>query len=167
MDDRNRLSFVGEVNYDMLPQVLALVQYPKARLPNTDIWVTGPGGDFPTACGMIDLLRPLKRRVIAFGEVCSASAMLAMAAPRGNRIALPGTRYGLHEPYVTDQTEDPASALATEELNRLMRTQFYGLMYEFTGRDWRPSLSGRSMVWFTADEAKKVGLVDEVADYCL
>lgn len=165
MEDRNRLSFVGEVNYEMLPQVLALAQYLPARKLNTEIWVCGPGGDFPLACGMVSLLRPLSRKTIAFGEVCSASAILAIAAPKGERWAYPETLYGLHEPYVTDQVEDPASAHATEELNVRMRQQFYALMQEFTGQDWRSTLEGKSMVWLSAQEAKRAGLVDNIGLY--
>lgn len=159
------IHLVGDVNDNMLYKVLRLRTQ---QLSDVFVTVCGGGGDFCIATSIIDIFEELKKTGIrvttmAVGDVVSASALLILAGSR--RVAYPHAVFGIHEPLVTDVVADPAVARSARVEEHIAVDQFYDILEMYTTTpfvQWKNTLTGRSMLWLTAQQALDHGLVDAV-----
>lgn len=131
------------------------------------IIVNSGGGELASASVIVDLLRlaaadtPIE--TLAAGEVYSSAPLIVMAG--GLRTSLPSTIWGVHYPFTQVVVSDPASAQVESDCVRLMRNRYLQTLAENSRKDmkyWARRLARQSMVYFTADEAFDLGLVDAV-----
>jgi len=125
-----------------------------------------PGGHVEAGDTIHDLIRFVGPRVhvLGTGWVASAGALIFAAAPREQRLALPNTRFMLHQPL--GGVGGPASDVEIEarqivmmkhRLNRIFATAT-GQTEERIARDTERNH------WMNAEEARQYGLVGSIVE---
>ena len=114
-----------------------------------------------------DVIRYVNASVTAIGTgwVASAAALVYVAVPRERRLALPNTRFLLHQPL--GSTQGPASDVEIEAAQILaIRSRLNALFAEATGQPVEKVRSDTDRNhWMTADEAVKYGLVGAITPH--
>ena len=163
----NRVVFlIGEINHASAARVMMQMLYLENTKRNQDIsfYINSPGGSVDDTLALYDTMRFLSSPVQTYclGRAYSGAAVLLTAGTKGKRFALPHAKVMIHQPYggVTGQAEDiriQAEQIikAKAELNRIV-SECTGQSLDNIQRD-----SERDK-YFTAEEAVKYGLVDEV-----
>lgn len=133
------------------------------------LWLSGPGTDAPVYRALHGMLRHYRAddrlETRAVGDVESGYVILATLGSPGLRFAHRYAIFGLHEPYLSAVTEDPAAQAVERAALEKERKYFYDLLAELTGRQrawWRRRLKGKSMLYLEPHEAKRAGLVDDI-----
>ncbi|MFG0275050.1 MAG: ATP-dependent Clp protease proteolytic subunit, partial [Phycisphaerales bacterium] len=130
------------------------------------LYINSPGGAVDDTLAIYDTMRFLSSDVATYcmGRAYSGGSVLLTAGAKGKRYILPHAKVMIHQPYggVYGQTEDiriQAEQIikAKRELNSIL-SRHTGQPVENIERD-----SDRDK-YFTAQEAKDYGLVDEVIE---
>lgn len=130
------------------------------------VFLHSPGGHVESGDTIHDVIRFVRPevKVIGTGWVASAGALIYAAARRENRLALPNTRFLLHQPLggmrgnASDIEIEAAQILAARErLNRIFAAAT-GQEYEKIARETERNL------WMSAREAVEYGLVHRVIE---
>jgi ATP-dependent Clp protease protease subunit len=137
-----------------------------AEDPRSDIalWIHSPGGSVPAMLAIRDVMRlaPCDVSTLALGLACSAGQFLLSAGAPGKRYALPHARILLHQGSAGIGGSAVELELQANDL-RLTRDTVLGLIAEDTGqpvaRVFEDSLHDH---WYTAQEARTYGLIDEI-----
>ncbi|MEV0637367.1 ATP-dependent Clp protease proteolytic subunit [Streptomyces sp. NPDC050619] len=164
LDDR--IIFLGrEVDDDIANRVTAQMLM-LATDPTRDIYlyIHSPGGSITAGMAVYDTMQYIKNDVvtIAMGFCASMGQFLLTAGAQGKRFALPHTKILMHQPSAG--LGGPASDVKIY-LDQLISTkrEMAELIAYHSGQDTetinRDSDRDR---WFTAQEAKDYGLIDEV-----
>jgi len=102
-------------------------------------------------------------QTFCLGQAASAAAVLLAAGTKGKRMALPNSRILIHQPAVESgygQSSD--LEIQAREILR-MRTAMERVIAQHTGKDEdQVRRDVERDKFFTAEEAKEYGLVDEV-----
>jgi len=158
----------GELDDSIGTRLCAQVFLLSADDPHSDIslWINSPGGSVPAMLAIMDTMRLVPNDVstLALGIACSAGQFLLSAGTRGKRFALPHSRILMHQGSAgiggtAVDIEMQADAL------RYTRDTVLGLIAEHTGQPLEvittDSLRDR---WYSADEAREYGFIDEVVN---
>jgi ATP-dependent Clp protease, protease subunit len=126
--------------------------------------LNSPGGHVESGDTIHDLLRAIEPEVtiIGTGWVASAGALIFTAAPRARRLALPNTRFLLHQP--TGGVGGPASDVEIEAQQILaVRARLNRMFADATGQPLdKIARDTERNHWLSAEEAVKYGLVDRI-----
>lgn len=138
---------------------------------NKDFLLTlcSPGGDITVYHALLDFLEIAREEdrlmTLAMGECFSGAPLLIAGGSPGKRYSYKSTLFGLHEPFLTSIPPDPAAQYSILKQLESIKDQYYGFLAQFTKHRkawWREQLEGKSMVYMTAHDAKKMGIIDEV-----
>jgi ATP-dependent Clp protease protease subunit len=163
----NRIVFlVGEINHASAARVMMQMLYLENQKRGQEInfYINSPGGAVDDTLALYDTMRFLSSPVSTFciGRAYSGAAVLLAAGEKGKRYALPHAKVMIHQPYggVGGQAEDiriQAEQIikAKNELNRIVANHT-GQTVEQVKKD------AERDKYFSAEEAKAYGLVDEV-----
>ncbi len=163
----NRIVFlVGEINHASAARVMMQMLYleNQRRGQEISLYINSPGGAVDDTLALYDTMRFLSSPVATYciGRAYSGGAVLLTAGTKGKRYILPHAKVMIHQPYggVTGQTEDiriQAEQIikSKQQLNRII-AECSGQTVEQVQAD-----SERDK-YFSAEEAKAYGLVDEV-----
>jgi ATP-dependent Clp protease protease subunit len=163
----NRVVFmIGEINQASAARVMMQMLYLENQKRGADInlYINSPGGAVDDTLAIYDTMRFMSSPVSTYclGRAYSGAAVLLTAGQKGKRYILPHAKVMIHQPYggVTGQAEDiriQAEQIikSKAELTRII-AENSGQPVENVHRD-----SERDK-YFTAEEALKYGLVDEV-----
>ena len=163
----NRVIFlVGEINQvssaRIMMQMLYLEDQKKGQQIN--LYINSPGGAVDDTLAMYDTMQFISSGVSTYciGRAYSGAAVLLCAGEKGKRHILPHAKVMIHQPYggITGQTSDiqiQAEQIigAKKTLNEIIANHS-GQPFETVAED------GERDKYFSADEAKAYGLVDEV-----
>lgn len=128
------------------------------------IYINSPGGSVYSLLGLYDVMQQLieKGYIIqtkVIGLAASAASLLLAAGSKGYRSASPHSRVMIHQPSsitygkITDMKIDLEESLRTKkELIELYR--------KHTGRNLEEMMERDK--WLSAEEAKELGLIDEI-----
>ena len=155
-----------EVNDANASLVVAQLLYLEAQVPDKEIqfYINSPGGAITAGMAIYDTMQYIKAEVstICIGMAASMGAFLLSSGAKGKRIALPNAEIMIHQPAagtqgkVTDMEIDVERFLKIKDrLNRIL-AENTGKTVEEIKRDTERDH------WFTAEEAKAYGLVDQV-----
>jgi len=168
MVDENAIFFdvIGELSNDIIRQIsIAARLYPAKHI---QLNLCGPGTDadmYRLLFGHVEYHRTQNRLITqTYGDCLSGFAVLAAMGSPGLRYMHRYALLGVHEPYLTEVSEDPAAAAADRLAIEKERKLFYDLMTEFTGKTrawWRKKLKGKSMIYLELKDAIRYGLVDK------
>jgi ATP-dependent Clp protease protease subunit len=163
----NRVVFlVGEINYASAARAMMQMLYLENQKKGQDInfYINSPGGSVDDTLAIYDTMQFVSSEVATYciGRAYSGGAVLLAAGEKGKRYILPHAKVMIHQPYggVTGQTTDiqiQAEQIikAKQTLNEII-SRHTGQPVEQVARD------GERDKFFSADEAKAYGLVDEV-----
>jgi ATP-dependent Clp protease, protease subunit len=136
--------------------------------PKKDIalWIHSPGGSVPSMLAIRDVMRlvPCDVSTLALGLACSAGQFLLSAGTPGKRFALPHARVLMHQGSAGIGGSAVEVEVQADDL-RHTRDTVLGLIAEDTGqpidRIFADSLHDR---WFTADQAREYGFIDQIVE---
>jgi ATP-dependent Clp protease protease subunit len=163
----NRIVFlIGEINHASAARVMMQMLYLENQKRGQDInlYINSPGGVVDDTLALYDTMRFLASPVSTYciGRAYSGAAVLLAAGRKGKRFILPHAKVMIHQPYggVTGQAEDiriQAQQIIKmkQELNRIL-SDCTGQTVEQVQQD------AERDKYFSAQEAKAYGLVDEV-----
>src|SRR6202051_1376447 len=148
---------------DVMAQLITL----ESIDPDRDIliYINSPGGSMTSMMAIYDTMQYVQPDIQTFclGQAASAAAVLLAAGTKGKRMALPNSRILIHQPAVESgygQSSD--LEIQAREILR-MRTAMERVIAQHTGRDEEQVRRDVERdKFFTAEEAKEYGLVDEV-----
>ena len=123
-----------------------------------------PGGHVEAGDTIHDVIRFVAPvvRIVASGWVASAGALIYCAAPHPHRLALPNTRFLLHQPL--GGMGGPATDVEIEARQiMLMRERLNRIFAEATGQSHEKLLRDTDRNhWLSASEALEYGLVSRI-----
>ncbi|QTV79573.1 ClpP family protease [Microbacterium sp. NIBRBAC000506063] len=146
----------------LMTQLLALAA--EDAQADITLWIHSPGGSVPAMLAIRDLMRavPCDVATVAFGLACSAGQFLLSAGTPGKRRALPHSRILLHQGSAGIGGTAVDVELQAADL-RHTRDTVLALIAADTGqgldRVFEDSLHDR---WFSAEEARAYGFIDEI-----
>ena len=148
---------------DVMAQLITL----ESIDPDRDIlmYINSPGGSMTSMMAIYDTMQYIQPEIQTFclGQAASAAAVLLAAGTKGKRMALPNSRILIHQPAVESgygQSSD--LEIQAREILR-MRTAMERVIAMHTGKDEdQVRRDVERDKFFTAEEAKEYGLVDEV-----
>ncbi len=163
----NRVVFlIGEINHASAARVMMQMLYleNQKRAQDISLYINSPGGSVDDTLAIYDTMRFMSSPVSTYcmGRAYSGGAVLLTSGAKGKRYMLPHAKVMIHQPYggITGQAEDiriQAEQIikSKAELNRII-SECSGQPLDNVQRD-----SERDK-YFTAEEAVRYGLVDEV-----
>ena len=163
----NRVVFlVGEINHASASRVMMQMLYleNQRRSQEINFYINSPGGAVDDTLALYDTMRFLSSPVSTYciGRAYSGAAVLLTAGAKGRRFMLPHAKVMIHQPYggVTGQAED--IRLQAEQIIKSKQT-LIDIIADCTGQTAAQVREDSERdKYFTADEAKAYGLVDEV-----
>ncbi len=163
----NRVVFmVGEINHVTGARVMMQMLYLEDQRRGQDInfYINSPGGSLDDTLAIYDTMQFLSSDVATFcvGRAYSGGAVLLCAGVPGKRHILPHAKVMIHQPWggVTGQTTD--IQIQAEQILKAKQT-LNEIIAEHTGQTVEQvAADGERDRYFTAQEAKDYGLVDEV-----
>jgi ATP-dependent Clp protease protease subunit len=126
--------------------------------------ISSPGGHVESGDMIHDTIKFIRPRVRVLGSgwVASAGALIYIGAEKGDRYALPNTRFLLHEPSGGIGGRPADIAIQAREIE-IMRTRLNKLFADATGQDLaKIEKDTQRDFWLGAQEAKEYGLVDRI-----
>jgi ATP-dependent Clp protease protease subunit len=164
---KERIIFlVGPVEEHMANLVVAQLLFLEAENPDKDIslYINSPGGVITAGMAIYDTMQFIKPDVstICMGQAASMGAFLLTAGAKGKRFALPNSRVMIHQPLGGFQGQATDIDIHAREVLKL-RDQLNALMAKHTGQPKeRIEQDTDRDNFFSAEEAREYGLIDEV-----
>lgn len=159
---------VGPVNDATANLVVAQLLFLESENPDKDIYlyINSPGGSVSAGMAIFDTMQYIKPDVstLCIGMAASMGAFLLGAGAKGKRFALPNSTVMIHQPsggYQGQASDIEIHAKYVLELKSRLNRH----MSAFTGRTIEEiaKASDRDK-FFTAEEARAFGLVDQVIE---
>jgi ATP-dependent Clp protease, protease subunit len=164
---RERIIFLGSVVEDQMAntiaaQILLLAAEDSER--DIFLYINSPGGSVSAGMAIYDTMQYVKNDVatVAMGLAASMGQFLLCAGAAGKRYALPHARIMMHQPSggiggtASDIKIQAEQMLYTKKKMAELIAQHTGQELDVIEHD-----SDRDR-WFTADQAKEYGFVDQV-----
>ncbi len=163
----NRIVFlVGEINHASASRVMMQMLYleNQRRGQEINLYINSPGGAVDDTLAIYDTMQFLGSSVATYciGRAYSGAALLLTSGAAGKRFILPHAKVMIHQPYggVTGQAED--IRLQAEQIIK-SKQALIDILARHTGQTQdRIREDSERDKYFSADEAKAYGLVDEV-----
>ncbi len=164
---RERIVFLGsEVRDQNANAICAQLLLLSAEDPEADIFlhINSPGGSVDAGMAIYDTMNYIPNDVatVAMGLAASMGQFLLCAGTKGKRYALPHARIMMHQP--SSGMGGSASDIKIQAQQSLhIKQVLLDLIAEHTGqsREQVETDADRDR-WFTADQAREYGLVDQV-----
>jgi ATP-dependent Clp protease protease subunit len=148
---------------DVIAQLIAL----ESMDPDRDItmYINSPGGSVTSMMAIYDTMQFVQPEIatVCIGQAASAAAVLLAAGTKEKRMALPNARILLHQP-ATEGGYGQSSDLEIQAREILrMRTAMERIIATHSGRaEEQVRRDVERDKYFSAEEAKDYGIVDEV-----
>ncbi|MFN2258335.1 MAG: ATP-dependent Clp protease proteolytic subunit [Parasphingopyxis sp.] len=164
---RERIVFVtGEVEDGMASLITAQLLFLESENPKKDVfmYINSPGGSVTAGMAIHDTMQYIRPRVgtVCTGFAASMGAFLLAAGEPGMRVALANAKVLIHQPSSGMQGTAADVEIHAKELLKT-RHRMNELMAKYTGQPIEVIEDNVDRdKFFSADEAKEFGLVDEV-----
>ncbi len=163
----NRVIFlVGDINYQSATGVIMRLLHLQNLKKDMDInlYINSHGGTVDDTLAIYDTVQYLSCDVATYciGRAQSGGAIVLASGTKGKRYILPHARVMIHQPFggVTGQATDVQ--IQAEEILKT-KEQLNEILSRHTGKDVKKiEEDSERDRYFSADEAKEYGLVDEV-----
>jgi ATP-dependent Clp protease protease subunit len=163
----NRVVFlIGEINQASAARLMMQMFYLEHQKRGQEIhfYINSPGGAVDDTLAIYDTMRFLGSPVSTYclGRAYSGAAVLLTAGAKGKRYILPHAKVMIHQPYggVYGQTED--IRIQAEQILKA-KQEMIKIIARHTGQtEEQVRVDGERDKYFSAEEAKAYGLVDEV-----
>lgn len=163
----NRVVFlIGEINHVSAARVMMQMLYLENQKRGSEInfYINSPGGAVDDTLALYDTMRFMSSPVATYclGRAYSGAALLLTAGAKGKRFVLPHAKVMIHQPYggITGQAED--IKIQAEQIIK-SKNELIRIIANHTGRSIEEvRRDSERDKYFTAEEAVRYGLVDEV-----
>ena len=154
----------GELAGKVIQQLLTLEQDdPEAPIK---VVLNSPGGSVTEGFAIYDVMRfvscPI--RILCTGLTASIATVILLAAEKEHRLALPSTRFLIHQPLIMGQVIGPASDLEITA-NEIIKTREHvnKMLADETGQSVeKVSRDTQRDYWMSSEEAVTYGLIARV-----
>jgi ATP-dependent Clp protease, protease subunit len=164
---KERIVFLGsEVTDQVSNRICAQLLLLAAEDPDRDIWlyINSPGGSVYSGMAIYDTMQLVANDVatVAMGMAASMGQLLLCAGARGKRYALPHARIMMHQP--SGGIGGTASDIAIQAEQMLYTKRMFQERVAFHTGQSQTQIEADSDRdrWFTAEEAKDYGFIDQV-----
>ncbi len=164
---KNRVIMLGtDVNDDIANQTCAQLLYLEGEDANADIWlyINSPGGSVTAGMAIYDTMQFVSCDVatVCLGLAASMGQFLLTAGAANKRYTLPNSRIMMHQPLAGLRGQASDIAIQAEQL-RFTKRRMAELIAQHSGQTFEQIRADSERDrWFTAEEAKIYGLVDDV-----
>ncbi len=128
------------------------------------VFITSPGGHVDAGLAIHDVMRFIKSEIIAIGAgwVASIAVPILFGAPKENRLALPHTRFLLHQPSGGAAGHLKDIRIEAQEIMKI-RKRLNDMIARETGQPYEKVYedSDRNF-WMSAEEAVEYGVISRV-----
>ena len=163
----NRVLFlIGEINQASAARIMMQMLYleDQKRGQQINFYINSPGGAVDDTLAMYDTMQFISSEVATYciGRAYSGAAVLLCAGETGSRHILPHAKVMIHQPYggITGQTSD--IQIQAEQIIGAKKT-LNEIIASHSGQPLKTvAADGERDKYFSAEEAKAYGLVDEV-----
>ena len=165
---QKRIVFLGTpVSDEVANLVIAQLLYLQSEDSKTPInmYINSPGGSVTAGMAIHDTMRHISAPVstTCVGLAASMGAILLSAGTKGMRRALPHAKIMIHQPWGGYQGQASDIAIQAEEIIKTKKS-LNTLLAEYTGRKQEEiEIDTDRDKYFSAEEAVKYGIIDEVA----
>jgi ATP-dependent Clp protease protease subunit len=163
----DRIIFLGtDIDDRSANLVVAQLLFLQSEKKDQDInlYINSPGGDITAGLAIYDTMQFVQCDVATYGigTAGSMAAVLLSAGAAGKRFALPHAQIMIHQPWGSVRGTAEDIVIHAREIAANRRT-LEAILSRHTGRDLAqiPKDTNRDH-YFSAEEAKAYGLVDEV-----
>lgn len=164
---KDRIVFLGtDVNDDVANFIIAQMLFLEAQDPDKPIWlyVNSPGGSVTSGMAIYDTMQFVGPEVgtICMGLGASMGQFLLCAGAPGKRYALPHARIMMHQPLGGVRGQASDIAIQAEQM-AYTKKMLQERIADHTGQSVETieADSDRDR-WFTAEEAREYGIIDQV-----
>jgi ATP-dependent Clp protease, protease subunit len=163
-----RIIFLGQAVDDDIANRITAQMLLLAADPEKDIflYINSPGGSVTAGMAVYDTMQYIKNDVVTIGMGLAASMgqFLLTAGAKGKRFALPNARILMHQPSAGLGGSASDIRIQAEQL-LFTKNRMAELIAEHSGQSLDQILrdSDRDR-WFSAEEAREYGLLDQVMD---
>ncbi|MFB7601193.1 ClpP family protease [Streptomyces sp. NPDC056160] len=164
-----RIVFLGtQVDEVSANRVCAQLLLLSAEDPRADIslYINSPGGSVSAGLAIYDTMRLIPNDVstLAMGFAASMGQFLLTVGTHGKRFALPHARIMMHQPSAGIGGTTADIEIQAQNLEHTKRT-IERLTAQHTGQSEETvSRDGDRDRWFTAEQAREYGMVDQVVE---
>lgn len=164
---KDRIIFMGEAIYDetassVVAQLLYLHMQNKKQ--TIHMYINSPGGSVTAGLAIYDTMKYVNCDVATYciGQAASMGAVLLAGGTKGKRFALPSSRIMIHQPWGGAGGSASDIEIQSEEIKRL-KADLNNKLANDSGQDIEVMKKKTDRDnFFSAEEAVKFGLVDEV-----
>ncbi|MBO8168760.1 MAG: ATP-dependent Clp endopeptidase proteolytic subunit ClpP [Thermoanaerobacteraceae bacterium] len=164
---KDRIIFLGSAIDDNVANlVIAQLLFLEAEDPKKDIhlYINSPGGSITAGMAIYDTMQYIKPDVstICVGLAASMGAFLLAAGAKGKRYALPNSEVMIHQPMGGTQGQAVDIEIHTKRILKI-KDKLNKILSDVTGKPLEQIEKDTDRdKFFSAEEAKEYGLVDEV-----
>ena len=164
---KSRIVFLGkEVDDNIANLLTAQMLYLEGEDPESDIWlyINSPGGSVTAGMAIYDTMQFVRPQVgtICMGLAASMGQFLLCAGAPGKRFALPHARIMMHQPSGGLRGQAADIAIQAEQMLYIKRLMAERIA-DHTGQTVEQvEADSERDRWFTAEQAKDYGIIDEV-----
>ena len=164
---KDRIVFVsGAIDTEMSNTVVAQLLFLEKEDPKAYIqmFINSPGGVVYAGMAILDTMQYIKPDVstISVGMSMSFGTILLAAGTKGKRFALPNSIIHLHQPLGGAEGQASDIEITAREILRI-KADLYKKLSSYTGRTVAEIEKDADRDrYFTAEEAKKYGLIDKI-----
>jgi ATP-dependent Clp protease protease subunit len=164
---KDRIIFIGsEINDQVANAIIAQLLFLEKEdsTKDIDLYINSPGGSVIDGLAIYDTMQLIKPQIstICVGLAASMGAVLLAGGSAGKRYALPNAKIMIHQPWggFRGQASD-IEIHAREMLNT--KKKLTEILAKHSGQTIKTVEKDTDRdTFFTADEAKKYGLIDQI-----
>jgi len=166
---KDRIVFLGtEVDDTSANLICAQLLLLAAEDPERDIslYINSPGGSVTAGLAVYDTMQfvPCDVSTVCLGLAASMGQFLLCAGARGKRFSLPHSRILMHQPSGQARGQAVDIAIQAEQIIYLKRMMAERIAYHTGQPVERIETDSDRDRWFTAEEAKDYGFIDQVIE---
>jgi ATP-dependent Clp protease, protease subunit len=166
---KERIIFLGSaVNQEVANSICAQLILLEAEDQERDIsiYINSPGGSVTDGLAIYDTMQYVRPDVatICLGLAASMGQFLLCAGAHGKRFALPHSRILMHQPSGAMQGQAADIAIQAEQIVYLKQMMAERIALHTGQPVERIEADSDRDRWFTADEAREYGFIDQVIE---
>jgi ATP-dependent Clp protease protease subunit len=155
---------INDLTANLVIQQMLYLQY-ENRNQEIHFYINSPGGSVTSTLAIYDTMQFLECPVVTYcmGMAASGAAILLAAGAKGKRYALPHAKVMIHQPWSSGMSGQASDVEI--EMKEILREKkrLTELLAQHTGRSPEAiEVETERNRYFTAQEAKEFGLVDDV-----
>lgn len=156
----------GEINKDLAEKIvrqLLVLEADDAEKP-VYIYIDSPGGDVDAGFAIFDMIRFVSCPVflIGMGLIASAAALILLAVDKEYRLALPHSRYLIHQPSSGMRGVATDIEIHAKEMERT-KAVLNKIISEQTGKSFEQVAADTNRdYWLNSEESVEYGLVSRI-----